>query len=80
MFNKLWSSIRTFKKRKEARLEGERKVKRRLKVLTGKIQMIKLANVYHITKIQRKALKIIISALDFFLELFNKLFPTEKYK
>lgn len=55
-----------FKKKKEARLEGERKVKRRLKVLTGKIQKIKLANVYQITKIQRKALKIIKSALNFF--------------
>lgn len=54
------------KKKKEARLEGERKVKRRLKVLTGKIQKIKLANVYQITKIQRKALKIIKSALNFF--------------
>ena len=69
-----------FFKKKEVRLEGERKVKRRLKVLTGKIEKIKLANVYQITKIQRKALKIIKSALNFFLELFNKLFLTEKYK
>lgn len=61
-------------------MEGERKVKRRLKVMTGKIQKIKLANVYHITKIQRKALKIISSLDFFFLELFNKLFPMEKYK
>ena len=61
-------------------MEGERKVKRRLKVMTGKIQKINLANVYHITKIQRKALKIISSLDFFFLELFNKLFPMEKYK
>ena len=60
------SSIGTFKKRKKVRLEGERKVKRRLKVTTGKIHQIKLANVSHITKIQRKALKIIISSLDCF--------------
>ena len=48
--------------------------------MTGKIQKINLANVYHITKIQRKALKIISSLDFFFLELFNKLFPMEKYK
>lgn len=66
------------KKRKQGWREKGRK--RRLKVLTGKIQKIKLANVYQITKIQRKALKIIKSALNFFLELFNKLFPTEKHK